>query len=175
MSEQELNNTLADIDASIQAARELRNDDRLEESQALLLELLQSYPDDPLVMFEVGGSYDVLGAEEEAIPYYQRAIDAGLQDPDLQECLVCLGSSLRVVGRADEAVKALEKAVASHPELPSGRVFLALAYLDDDRIDESVATLLDVILDIAQDEDLETYSSALEYYRDELFGTLEDE
>ena len=56
--------------AAIQAARQLRRDDELESSQAQLLALMEEYPDHPLVLFEVGGSYDVMGEVEMAIPYY---------------------------------------------------------------------------------------------------------
>src|SRR5512134_2209075 len=96
---------------AIEEARELRRADELEASQAQLVALMEEYPDNPLVLFEVGGSYDVMGEEEMAIPYYRRAIEAGLDGSDLQECLVCLGSTLRVIGEYDEAVSMLEQAV----------------------------------------------------------------
>ena len=83
-------------------ARALRKDDELDESQDILLALLEDYPSDPLVLFEVGGSYDVMGEEELAVPYYRRALAEGLEEPDRQECLICLGSSLRVIGRNPE-------------------------------------------------------------------------
>ncbi len=57
---------------TIAEARRLRHDDDLEGSQALLQGLLEEFPDDPLVLFEVGGSYDVMGEVEMAIPYYRR-------------------------------------------------------------------------------------------------------
>ena len=108
--------------AAIQAARQLRRDDELESSQAQLLALMEEHPDHPLVLFEVGGSYDVMGEVEMAIPYYRRAIDAGLDGPDRQECLICLGSSLRVAGEHDEAVETLEQAADEFPDNNSGRV-----------------------------------------------------
>ncbi|MCA9922657.1 MAG: tetratricopeptide repeat protein, partial [Anaerolineales bacterium] len=95
----------------IEQARKLRRDDELEESQALLLSLLEEHEDDPLVLYEVGGSYDVLGEEKEAIPYYQKAVAAGLDGSDLQECLVCLGSCQRNIGDFEEAVETLQQAV----------------------------------------------------------------
>ena len=44
---------------------------------------MEEYPNHPLVLFEVGGSYDVMDEVEMAIPYYRRAIDAGLAGRDL--------------------------------------------------------------------------------------------
>lgn len=161
--------------AAIEEARTLRRDDELEASQAQLLALLAEFPDHPLVLFEVGGAYDVLGEEEEAIPYYRRAIAAGLDGTDLQECLVCLGTTLRNTGEYDEAVAMLEQAVDEFPERNSGRVFLALAHYSNGDADLAVSTLLSVLLDTTADEDILNYADALEYYKDNLDEAADDE
>lgn len=157
-----------DKEETIERAKFLRSEDELEESQALLLELLQAYPNDPLVLFEVGGSYDVMGLEPDAIPYYEQAIDAGLDGSALQECLVCLGSSYRVTGQAEEAVDILEKAVERFPDQNSGRVFLALAYYSNDQNEEAVRLLLDLLIKTTSDEDILVYADPLDYYKDNL-------
>ncbi|MFQ5436261.1 MAG: tetratricopeptide repeat protein [Anaerolineae bacterium] len=152
----------------IAQAREMRRADELEESQELLLGLLEEHDDDPLVLYEVGGSYDVLGDEKKAIPYYQQAIDAGLEGDDLQECLVCLGSSRRVIGQFEDAIETLQEAVAQFPDNNSGKVFLALAYYSDGQEDEAVSLLLDLLLQTTKDEDILAYADALDYYKDNL-------
>jgi tetratricopeptide (TPR) repeat protein len=156
------------IEETIERAKALRRDDELEASQEVLLELLSEHPDHPLVLFEVGGSYDVMGEESRAIPFYRRALDAGLSGDDRQECLVCLGSSLRVVGEFEEAVETLEEAVEEFPSRHSGRVFLALAYYSNDQPEEAVRTLLDVLLQTTTDEEILAYADALDYYKDNL-------
>lgn len=153
---------------TIAQAKRLRQQDELEESQALLLRLLDVYADDPIVLYEVGGSYDVLGKEKEAIPYYEKAIAAGLEGADLQECLVCLGSSYRNVGEFSTAVDTLEKAAAQFPNNNSSRAFLALAYYSDGREEEAVRLLLDLLLKTTRDEDILSFASALDYYKDNL-------
>lgn len=162
-------------DTKISRARELRREEELEQSQAILLELLDEHADDPVVLFEVGGSYDVLGEEREAIPYYKQAIDAGLEGSDLQECLVCLGSSYRNIGAFDDAVGALEKAVEQFSEDFSGHVFLALAYYSDGREDEAVSILLDLLLKTTKDENILAYSEPLDYYKDNLDEVWDEE
>jgi len=159
--------------AAIQEARRLRRDDDLEGSQAQLLALMEEHPDHPLVLFEVGGAYDVMGEVEMAIPYYRRAIDAGLDGPDRQECLICLGSSLRVVGEHDEAVETLEQAADEFPGNNSGRVFLALAHYSNGDPDLAVSTLLAILLETTQDKDILAYADALDYYKDNLDETLD--
>jgi len=152
----------------IARAKDLRQADELDESQAVLMQLLEEYPDDPLVLFEVGGSYDVMGEEREAIPYYRQAIEAGLEGDALQECLVCLGSSYRVIGEFEGAIDVLQDAVEQFPDNYSGQVFLALAYYSDGQEDMAVSTLLDVLLKTTQDENIRAYADALDYYKDSL-------
>lgn len=160
---------------AIERARTLRREDELETSQTELLALLEEFPDHPLVLFEVGGSYDVLGDEEEAIHYYRQAIAAGLDGTDLQECLICLGSTLRLTGDHEEAVAMLEQAVDEFPERNSGRVFLALAHYSNGDPGQAITTLLSVLLDTTSDEDILNYADALEYHKDNLDELADDE
>ncbi|MBK8905874.1 MAG: tetratricopeptide repeat protein [Anaerolineaceae bacterium] len=162
------------IEETIARAKKLRREDDLEASQTLLLDLLNDYPEDPRVLYEVGGSYDVMGEENEAIPYYQKAIKAGLDGSDLQECLVCLGSSHRNVGNFSEAVETLEKVVADFPDNNSGKVFLALAYYSDGREDEAVRLLLELLLQTTTDENILAYADPLDYYKDNLDEVWDD-
>ncbi|WP_420644838.1 tetratricopeptide repeat protein [Candidatus Leptofilum sp.] len=162
------------IEETIARAKKLRRDDNLEASQELLLELLAEHPNNPLVLYEVGGSYDVLGEEKDAIPYYQKAIAQGLDGDDLQECLVCLGSSHRNVGNFEEAVETLEKAVKQYPDNNSGNVFLALAYYSDGREDEAVSLLLDLLLKTTNDQNILDYADPLDYYKDNLDEVWDD-
>lgn len=162
-----------DILTAVEEARRLRRADELESSQDLLLELLERHPNHPLVLFEVGGAYDVMGEVEMAIPYYRRAIEAGLEGNDLQECLICLGSTLRVVGEYDAAVELLEQAVDEFPDRNSGRAFLALAQYSIGDADLAVRTLLALLLETTNDPDIQAYAETLDYYKDNLDETLD--
>lgn len=157
-----------DKESTIKRARELRRADELEESQDILLDLLDEYPEDPLVLFEVGGAYDVLGEAPEAIEYYEQAIQQGLTGSDLQECMICLGLNHRAIGQFEQAVEILEEAQEQFPEDNSVRTFLALAYYSDDTPEEAVRLLLDVLLKTTKDEGLLTYKDTLDFYKDNL-------
>lgn len=170
----ETDNTTKEIVTRVKKARALRKQDELDESQEVLLELLEEYPDHPLVLFEVGGSYDVMGEEKLAVPYYRRALVEGLEGNDRQECLICLGSSLRVIGETDDAVDVLQEAVEDFPDRPSAQVFLALALLANGEANDAMALLLDVLLQNSDSADIKSFSGALEYYRDELRGELDE-
>ncbi len=157
-----------DIQETIHRARGLRRDDQLEESQELLLDLLEAHPHDPLVLFEVGGAFDVLGEVETANDYYQQALDKGLDGSERQECLICLGINYRGLGDAETAVSILEDAAKEFPEDNSIRTFLALAYYSDGQDDLAVQTLLDVLLKTTQDKAILTYADTLDYYKENL-------
>jgi tetratricopeptide (TPR) repeat protein len=163
-----------DKDITIKEAKALRRKDKLEESQELLLSLLQEYPHDPQVLFEVGGSYDVMGLEPEAIPYYERAVQQGLEGVDLQECLVCLGSSYRVVGESQEAVDILEEAIEQFPDNNSSKAFLALAYYSNNQAEDAVRTLFELLLETTNDENILAYADPLDFYKDHLDGNWDE-
>lgn len=156
------------IEETIARAKKLRQEDELEASQELLLDLLNKHPKDPRVLYEIGGSYDVLGEEKQAIPYYQKAIKMGLNGEDLQECFVCLGSSQRNIGNFEEAIEILEKAVDEYPDNNSGKTFLALAYYSEGREDEAVKLLLELLLETTNDKNILAYADPLDYYKDNL-------
>ena len=157
-----------DKEEIISQARELRKNDELEASQELLLELLAKHAKDPLVLYEVGGAFDVLGEEQEAIPYYSKAIDAGLEGDDLQECYICLGMCHRNTGDFETAVSILKKAVQKFPERNSIKAFLALAEYSDAQEDEAMRILLELLITTTKDEDILTFADTLDFYKDNL-------
>ncbi|TYD00292.1 tetratricopeptide repeat protein [Arthrobacter echini] len=59
----------------ILAARER---DNMAPTIAALLRLHQEHPEDPRVLYEVGGAYDTAGEEATAAGFYERAMAAGL-------------------------------------------------------------------------------------------------
>ena len=164
-----------ELTEKLEEARKLRDEGDLESSQAILLYLLEEHPENATVLYEVGGSYDVLGKEHEAIFYYAQAIEEELAGDDLQECLICLGSCNRVVGEFEEAVEVLETAVNQFPENKSGHVFLALAYYSNDQKEEAMRTLMEVLLETTNNEDIRDYADVFEFYKDNLEEVWNDE
>ncbi len=155
-------------DETIERARELRDNDELEASLESLLPLLDEYHEDPLVLFEVGGAYDILGMAPDAIPYYEKAIENGLDDPELEECYICLGTSHRVIGEFEDSVDVLEKAVEKYPDSFGAKAFLAIAYYGNGQYAESVQLLLEALLETTADEELQSYADTLNYFKDNL-------
>jgi hypothetical protein len=86
-------------------------------------------------------AFDREGYEAEAIPHYERAISAGLEDEQLQKAMLGLGSSLRNVDRVDDSVRVLEDAVQRFPDHQALPVFLAFSLWSARRRAEALALL----------------------------------
>ncbi len=155
-------------DETIERARDLRDKDELDASLELLLLLKDEFHEDAMVLFEVGGAYDILGMAPDAIPYYEKAMENGLDDPELEECYVCLGTSHRVIGEFEDSVDVLEQAVENYPESYVAKVFLAIAYYGNGQFSESVQALMNALLDTTADEELQSYSDTLNFFKDNL-------
>lgn len=63
--------------------------------------------DDPRALFERAGARDAAGLEREAESLYRAAIAAGLSGPELPQAVIQLASTLRNLGRVEEALDLL--------------------------------------------------------------------
>lgn len=146
-----------------EAAR-LRDAGQFAESRALLLSLVTAYPDDPLINYQAAWTYDRMGLEQEAIPFYERAIAAGLDNDDLRGALLGLGSTYRVLGQDRDAVRTLAAGVAQFPDDGAMRAFYALALHSAGEHTRATQAFLRVILDTSRDPHIERYRRALTEY-----------
>jgi len=96
--------------------------------------------------FDSACEHDRHGEESAAIPDYERALALGLAPEQRWQALLGLGSSLRNVGRREEAVRVLRAAVAEFPDQAALRPFLALALHSQGEGREAIVALLDLAL-----------------------------
>jgi predicted Zn-dependent protease len=75
--------------------------------------------------------------------------------------MIQLGSSLRGLGRPEEAVAVLTAVTADRPESVAAQLFLSLALLDADRPAEAVRGLVESTLAHSGDPDVVAYRTAL--------------
>ena len=125
------------------------------------LALLAEHPGLPEVLYEVGGSYDTAGEEERALGYYEAALEAGLSGDPLRRCLLQYGSTLRILGRHDESLAVLDRALAEYPDFASVRAFHALGLHAAGRSDAAVGELLALVADEVRLPDVLRYEAAL--------------
>lgn len=126
-----------------------------------LLAVLAAHPDDPEVLYEVGGAYDTAGQEEVAIGYYEQAMAAGLSGDALRRCLIQYGSTLRNLERFDASVRVFAQARQAFPASESVRVFEALTLHAAGRPDAALAGMLALVADRLRTPEILRYEAAI--------------
>jgi tetratricopeptide (TPR) repeat protein len=114
--------------------------------------------------YELGGEHDSAGREEQAIPHYERALALGLREDLVPGALLQLGSSLRNVGRNDEAVALFDDAVARFPDHAALRLFRAFALATAGRDREALVDVLELARTRIDAPEIYRYRRSLENY-----------
>jgi tetratricopeptide (TPR) repeat protein len=152
--------------ARVDAVWAAADDTNEAETVAVIAALAAERPDDPVALFELAGAHDYAGEEAEAEPLYQRALELGLDEPYHGRAVIQLASTLRNLGRFDEAAAWLSQTFAADDEHPlsgaaSAFMALTLASKGDDRA--ALAMALDAL-----SRHLPEYGRAVRFYATEL-------
>jgi tetratricopeptide (TPR) repeat protein len=161
-------NAMTELSEAIRQGWAAARQDDPERTVGYFRDLLRQHPADARALFEYAGALDFADREAEAAPVYEQAFSAGLDGDDLRRGLIQYGSTLRNLGRFDEAVSVLRRADEQFPGHDSVAAFLALALTSAGRGQEAVARLINLALDRIGGEDLEHYRRALRQYAAEL-------
>ena len=135
------------MNESLQKAVEARNSERFEEALSILEALYKENPDDPLINYHYAWTYDRMGRETSAVPYYVRAIENGLPDEDLRGALLGLGSTYRTIGEFEKAVETLQRGKDTFPDAPEFPVFLSMALYNVGQAKEGMSMLLTLLVE----------------------------
>ncbi|WP_010676676.1 tetratricopeptide repeat protein [Bacillus timonensis] len=149
-------------------ALQLRKEGRLKESNERLLTLIKDAPGDPQLNYQVAWSFDVLGLESEAVPFYEKAIGLGLEAEELEGALLGLGSTYRTLGDYEKSAATLIKGTELFPENHAMKAFYAMALYNLGRHQEAMELLLKGLVNTSNDTSIQTYKRAIEYYADKL-------
>jgi tetratricopeptide (TPR) repeat protein len=138
-------------------------------ARLILLKLLEEYPDDAEILTDTAFVHDQLGQEAVAVGFYARALAKGVMNlPNREHVYLGLGSSLRVLGRYEDARAVLEKASGMFPENTALKVFLAMVLHNLKDHAAAMRILLLIIAKGGENPDVKPYVEALEYYADRL-------
>lgn len=137
-----------------------------ESGVAAMRELAAECPTtDGRAAFELAGMYDSLGFEAEAGAEYERALELGLDDARHAQLAVQYGSTLRNLGRLEEAIRLLQDAPTHASTGSAPRVVLALALHGAGRKDEALRVAIE-----AQIDALPRYQRSMRNYAAALTG-----
>lgn len=136
---------------------------------AAIDDLAAERPDgDARALFERAGARDSAGIESDAAPLYVAALDAGLDDVHRPQAVIQLASTLRNLGRVEEAIRMLRAEVDRDPVSPlrdEARAFLALALVSHGDAREAASVALRALA-----PHLSHYRRSIERYAAELAG-----
>ena len=152
------------IENTLETAIAAREAGRVAEARDLLLELVSAHPNDPRVNLQCAWAHDRMGLEAEAVPYYERALELGLADGDLNGALLGLGSTYRALGKYPEALRILERGVAEFPDDQGMKIFHAMALYNNGQAKAACESLLTVLSVTNQEEGIARYQRAIAEY-----------
>lgn len=148
-------------------AIKLRENGDIEKANRILVQLVHEYPNDAQVNYHCAWSYDVMGLEKEAAPYYERAIHIGLPKSDLREAYIGLGSTYRTIGDYLKSEEVLEKGLELFND-NAIKTFLSMTKYNLGKHDEAMEILLQLIASTSNDKDIIKFSNAIHFYSDKL-------
>jgi len=157
--------------SQLEAIRALRTAGRHEEVLPLAKALVAAYPQDARAQYAAACAHDRLGFERDAIRYYDEVFRLGVPADVRRGFYVGYGSTLRNVGRLDDAIAILGQAIADDPGYPAYGAFLALALGAAGHPRAALAAMLGCALDAARPDAFDGYERALTEYHRELLET----
>lgn len=149
------------IEAKLDAIFAARNRQDMRPTIDALLPIYSEHPENPRVLYELGGAYDTAGEEATALGFYERAMEKGLTGDVRRRCYLQYGSTLRNLGQIDDSLRAFARARAEFPESVALGAFEALTFHADGRPNTALASLLVLLAEHVQAPELDRYKPAL--------------
>lgn len=156
---------------TLREAIEYRKSGQHKQSNELILELVKASPHDPELNYQCAWSFDLLGEEAQAVPFYEKAIKLGLSERDLEGALLGLGSTYRTLGEYGESQRVFLKGIKLFSDNNAMKVFYAMTLYNLKEHDAAMVILLRCLTETSADKDIAAYKRAIEFYSDKLDET----
>ena len=152
----------------LEIAIKLRKEGKLKESNEILINLVNEYPNDSMINYQCAWSFDSLVLEKNAIQYYEKAISIGLPDKELRGAYLGLGSTYRALGQYEESQEVFKDGLVKFPQDKAMKVFYAITLYNLKEYSKAMEILLYTIAQTSIDENIKNYKKAIEFYSDKL-------
>ncbi|CAM4155779.1 tetratricopeptide repeat protein [Listeria ivanovii] len=136
-----------------------------------LLEL-KTDPENAKLNYFAAWSHDALGKEDEAIPFYEKALQNGLPDEDRKEAYIGLGSTYRITGAPEKAAVLFQKALQEFPNNNALRTFSIMTKFSQGCGKEALEDALILLTETTEDKDIISYKKAIQFYAQDLGATF---
>lgn len=152
----------------LEHAKKLREEKHFAEANSILMELAEEFPEDPSILYHCAWSFDVLGEEARAVPFYEGAIRFGLSGKELEGAYLGLGSTYRTLGEYGKSQETFQKGIKLFPANKALQTFYAMTLYNLKEHQKAMELLLKCLAETSEHEDITAYSRAIGFYSDKL-------
>lgn len=135
------------MEESLKMALKLRRDGNLLDSNRILKELVIKYRDNAMLHYEYAWNCDILKKDDEAISFYEKALELGLSGKEAVIAYAQLGSLQRLHGRLRESEKILMTGMNRFWEAGILKTFYAFTQYDLGNPGEAMRWMTNALLD----------------------------
>ena len=156
------------MEKELDIAIDLRKNGNYKQSNDILIELVQNHPNNASINYQCAWSFDLLGEERKAVPFYEKAIQLGLSSKELEGAIIGLGSTYRTLGEYEESKEILQKGIETFPHNKAIQAFYSMTLYNLKEHKKAMELLLKCLIDSTNDTDLISYKKAIDFYSDKL-------
>ncbi|AMM22245.1 hypothetical protein AX769_05825 [Frondihabitans sp. PAMC 28766] len=149
------------LDAQLDGIFAARDRGNMRPTIDALLPLYEKHPENPRVLYELGGAYDTAGEEATALGFYEQSLERGLTGDIRRRCYLQYGSTLRNLGRIEESLRVFSRARAEFRDSVALGAFESLTLHAAGQVNTALASLLTLLADHVIAPELERYKPAL--------------
>lgn len=156
------------MEKDLYKAINIRNSGAHKESNELLMKLVQEHPENASINYQCAWSFDLLGEESKAVPFYEKAIELGLSSYELEGALIGLGSTFRTLGEYDKSKMTLQKGIETFPNNKAIQIFFSMTLYNLNEHSKAMELLLKCLIDTTEDQKILSYKKAIDFYSNKL-------
>lgn len=150
----------------LKTALEIRRSGNLKESNILLNELVSEYPDHALLHYECAWSHDIMSQEEEAIHFYEQALELGLSGLEAVNAYARIGLMYRLRGRLADSEKILMTGISKYWDAEGNGLLKALyafTMYDMKKTGDAIRWMTEALLASSVDQGIMNNRKMLQY------------
>ncbi|AXI08475.1 tetratricopeptide repeat protein [Oceanobacillus sp. 143] len=156
------------MEKKLERAIDLRKTGDHKESNELLMKLVQEFPDNASINYQCAWSFDLLGEESKAVPFYENAIKLGLSSKELEGALLGLGSTYRTLGDYERSKRTFLKGIELFPHNRAIQTFYSMTLYNLNEHSKAMELLLKCLIDTTTDDKILSYKNAVDFYSNKL-------
>ena len=156
------------MEKKLDKAIDLRKNGNYKESNELLINLVQEFPDNASINYQCAWSFDLLGEETKAVPFYENGIKLGLPSEELEGAILGLGSTYRTLGEYEKSKSTFLKGIELFPSNKAIQTFYAMTLYNLNEHSKAMELLLKCLIETTKDTEIISYTKAIDFYSDKL-------